>query len=134
MNSRKPEGSRHLVAYLVSPAIALVAAATLLDPFGVAPGTSSGLAASSSGQQDQDGDGLPYRQERILETIPTEPDSDLDGFGDAEELARKTSPVNAAVFPHNDVIGLGITARGERNGLHALVALYVPDGNYQALQ
>lgn len=133
MKTPKSEGSRRAVAYLVSPAVAFLAAATLLDPFGIAPGIPSGLSATSSGQTDQDGDGLVFRQEVILETIPSEADSDLDGFGDAEELARKTSPVNALVYPQDDAIGLGITARGDRDGLHALVAVYVPDGNYQGL-
>jgi hypothetical protein len=121
------------IAHVALPGIALLAVAALLDPFGITKVRSSGLAASSSPTNDQDGDGIVFRQERILETIPSEPDSDLDGFGDAEELARKTSPINAAVFPTGNDIGMGITARGDRDGLHALVAVYVPDGNYQTL-
>ena len=132
MKTPDPQRSRRAVAYLATPAIAIVAA-TLLDPFGGAPGTPSNLSASSSSQSDQDADGLVFRQERILETIPTAPDSDLDGFGDAEELARKTSPLNAQIYPLGTAIDVGMTARGERDGLHALVAVYVPDSNYQAL-
>lgn len=133
MKTPKSEGSRHAVAYLVSPAVAVLAVATLLDPFGIAPGDPSSLSATSSDLRDQDGDGLVYSQERILETTPTAEDSDLDGFGDSEELARKTSPLNALVHPEGDAIEVGMTARGERDGLHALVAVYVPDSDYQGL-
>lgn len=133
MTTLEPKGSRRTVAYLVTPAVAVLAAAALLDPFGGGAGVPSSLSASSSSQQDQDADGLVFRQERILETISTAPDSDLDGFGDAEELARKTSPRNAQAFPLGNGIDAGITARGERDGLHALIAVYVPDSNYQAL-
>ena len=133
MKTPTSERSRHAVAYLVSPAVAVLAVATLLDPFGIAPGDPSSLSATSSDLRDQDGDGLVYRQERILETTPTAEDSDLDGFGDSEELARKTSPLNALVHPEGNAIEVGMTARGERDGLHALVAVYVPDSDYQGL-
>lgn len=133
MKKTKSDASHHAVAYLVSPAIALLVTAALLDPFGLSPAAPSGLSAMSSNPRDEDGDGLLLKQERILETIPSAADSDLDGFGDAEELARKTSPVNALVHPQGDAIGLGMTARGERDGLHALVAVYVPDSNYRGL-
>lgn len=133
MNTTRSDAPHHAVAYLVSPAIALLVTAALLDPFGISPSAPSRLSAMASGPRDEDSDGLLFRQERILETSPSAADSDLDGFGDAEELARKTSPVNALVYPQGGAIGLGITARGDRDGLHALVAVYVPDSNYRGL-
>lgn len=133
MKAPKFEVSRDAVAHIALPGIALLAVAALIDPFGITNVGSTELAASSSSPADLDVDGLVFRQERILETIPSEWDSDLDGYGDAEELARKTSPINAGVHPTGDSIGMGITARGDRDGLHALVAVYVPDGNYAAL-
>jgi hypothetical protein len=133
MKATKSDASHRAVAYLVSPAIALVVTAALLDPFGITPSSTSRLSATSSDPGDEDGDGLSLKQERILETSPSAVDSDLDGFGDSEELARKTSPVNALVHPQGSDFGMGITARGDRDGLHALIAVYVPDGNFREL-
>ncbi|MFN0006487.1 MAG: hypothetical protein ACKVXR_01165 [Planctomycetota bacterium] len=133
MKKTKSGASHHAVAYVVSPVIALLVTAALLDPFGISSAAPSRLSAMSSNPMDEDGDGLLFKHERILETLPSAADSDLDGFGDAEELARKTSPVNALVHPQGNAIGLGITARGDRDGLHALVAVYVPDSNYRGL-
>lgn len=133
MNTSRSESSRRAVAYLISPAIAALAATALLDPFGILPRDRSTLSATTSGRMDEDADGLVFKQERILETIPSVADSDQDGFGDGEELARKTSPVNAVVQPVGNDLDAGITARGDRDGLHALVAVYVPDSDYQSL-
>jgi len=133
MKKTQSDAPHHAVAHLVSPAIALLVTAALLDPFGITPTAASRLSATSSNPRDEDSDGLLFKQERVLETLPSAADSDLDGFGDAEELARKTSPVNALVHPQGDAFGLGITARGDRDGLHALLAVYVPDGSYRGL-
>ena len=77
---------------------------------------------------DEDGDGLSLIQEKILGTSPTNPDSDGDGYNDLEELARDSSPTSAASIPNpSKQLGLGLTVSAQRDGLHALVLVYMSD-------
>lgn len=87
------------------------------------------LSASVSGSSDTDGDGLVDKQELIVGTSPLVADTDQDGFGDAEELARRTSPIYAQSHPDPDRLRLGMTCRMDKRQLHAVVAVYLPDGD-----
>lgn len=87
------------------------------------------LSASVTETADSDGDGLVDKQEKILGTLPSVADTDHDGFGDAEELARKTSPIFSQIYPDTGRIDVGMTCRGEKDRIHVLVAVYLPDGN-----
>lgn len=49
----------------------------------------------SSGDDDDDGDGVTNAHERSLGTNPTNPDTDEDGLNDKEESAFGTDPLNA---------------------------------------
>jgi hypothetical protein len=110
-------------AYVLTPALTLLTAGILI---GVVHRPSASLSASASPPPaDMDFDGLVDGQELILGTIASVSDSDLDGYSDAEELARKTSPLVGQFHPEAEVLDVGITARGDQYGLHALVAIYL---------
>jgi hypothetical protein len=87
------------------------------------------LSASVVDDPDTDGDGLVDRQERVLGTLASTVDSDQDGFSDSEELARQTAPDYPQSYPEGGGLSVGLTAHGERDGLHAVIAVYLPNGN-----
>jgi hypothetical protein len=130
MKNSSHSAFRRTGAQLLAPVAVLMTAGILIAVDLRKPAR---LAAASSNRIDTDGDGLVDRQERILGTLPSDPDTDQDGFTDTEELARRTSPIFSQSFPENGGLQTGMTARGERNGLHALIAVYLPDSNYQAV-
>ena len=78
--------------------------------------------------RDPDLDGLVNQQEKVLGTNRFQADTDADGFSDLEELARQSSPLFPESVPTSDGVSVGITCRGGDDGLHALIALYLPDG------
>lgn len=82
---------------------------------------------------DMDADGLVDRQERVLGTNEASPDTDGDHYSDTEEFARGSLPLYAAVIPQSIGLHAGITARGEADGLHALIAVYLPDSNFRSV-
>jgi len=123
--------SRRSSAALLAPAAALlVVGGVLIATAGRRPAP---LAATTlPDQRDMDGDGIVDRQERVLDTSLTAVDTDQDGFSDAEELARRSSPLFPEMRPEGG-LQLGMTARAEPDGLHALVAVYLPDHDIQAV-
>ena len=121
---------RLLGAGLLTPSLILLATGTI---FGLAQRSAAPLGASSGDLSDTDGDGLVYGQERILETDPSLADSDGDGYLDSEEFARGSSPLSDASLPQDNRLGIGLTARGEPDGLHALAAIYLPDHDYRSV-
>jgi hypothetical protein len=86
-------------------------------------------AAPVQRPHDPDGDGLVNQQEAVLGTNAFQADTDGDGFSDLEELARKSSPLFPQSRPANERMRVGMTARGGDAQLHALIALYLPDGD-----
>lgn len=96
-------------------------------------GHGSKLSATAATDPDSDGDGLTDRQERVLGTLASSVDSDQDGYPDAEEVARKTSPIFPQFFPEIPGLSVGLTAHGERDGVHAVAAIYLPTGDIQNL-
>jgi hypothetical protein len=111
---------------LATPIALVVTAGVLL---GVDVCRPANLSASVVPDPDTDGDGLVDRQERVLGTLSSSVDSDQDGFSDAEELARQTSPTYPQFYPEVNSLSVGLTAHGERDGLHAVIAVYLPNGN-----
>jgi len=85
-------------------------------------------AAPPSDAHDPDSDGLVNAQEEIIGTNSFEADSDHDGLSDLEELARKSSPLFASSMPAGAGMSVGMTARGGEQEVHALIAMYLPDG------
>lgn len=96
-------------------------------------GRGSKLYATVATDPDSDGDGLTDRQEHVLGTLTFSVDSDQDGYPDAEEVARKTSPIFPQSFPEIPGLSVGLTAHDERDGLHAVAAIYLPTGDIQNL-
>jgi hypothetical protein len=89
------------------------------------------ILANTSVDPDTDGDGLVDRQERILGTLLSATDTDGDGYSDSEELARQSSPVYPQFVPELRGLSTGLTAHGERDGIHAVIAVYIPNGRYR---
>lgn len=94
-------------------------------------GRPSSVRADVTQWPDMDGDGLVDRQERVFGTNTTSRDTDGDGYSDTEEFARGSSPIYAQLTPGAPVLHAGISARGEPDGLHALIAVYMPDSNFR---
>jgi hypothetical protein len=113
---------------LLAPFGVLVACGVL---FGIEMRRPSVVRAEALPATDLDGDGLPNRQEWVLGTCPLLPDSDADGFTDTEEFARGSSPLFPSSFPHNEALHVGMSARGETDGLHGFIAVYLPDSNFR---
>lgn len=91
-----------------------------------------GLAASGGAYEtDPDRDGLVSAQEAVLGTNPTSWDTDGDGFSDAEELARKSSPLDATSTPGAGALDIGLTLRGQDGLLYLVAALYAETGGFQ---
>jgi hypothetical protein len=106
----------------------MVAAGGLL---GLSLQRESHLRADVSNDTDFDQDGLVDAQEVILGTSLTNADTDHDGYSDLEELARKTLPTAAQFHPDNEQdnsISLGMTCHWSNGMIHALMAVYLPDG------
>jgi hypothetical protein len=111
---------------LTAPIALMVTAGVLL---GIDVCRPASLSASAVQDPDTDGDGLVDRQERVLGTLASSVDSDQDGFSDSEELARQTAPDYPQFYPEIGGLSVGLTAHGERDGLHAVIAVYLPNGN-----
>jgi hypothetical protein len=77
---------------------------------------------------DQDGDGLPDAIEVLLGCRADRGDTDLDGFRDAEEIARGSRPNRADSVPLDDVLSISMDAFQVGPEIHAVTAVYVPDG------
>lgn len=77
---------------------------------------------------DTDGDGLMDPLEVLLGTSIQNVDSDDDGFGDSEELARGSDPVDAASTPDASPVALGMAVSAHDGKINAVTALYFQDG------
>jgi len=91
----------------------------------------SGIQAAVGIGLDTDGDRLVDKQERVLGTLASVTDTDHDGFTDAEELSRNSSPLLFEQRPASNSLSTGLTAHAQRDGLHAVAAVYIPGGNYR---
>jgi hypothetical protein len=86
-------------------------------------------ASSASTSPDNDGDGLPNLVEDNLGTSRDRPDSDGDGYWDAEEVARQSDPLDRKEIPQagSASLGMGIYELGQ--DVRPVIALYVANGN-----
>ena len=90
-------------------------------------------AAGAGTGEDPDRDGLVTLQEKILGTNPQLADSDGDGYGDLEELARGSHPALDQNVPTNAPVGIGVFARVERGVVTVSSAVYVASGSFSAV-
>lgn len=79
---------------------------------------------------DTDSDGLVDRLETVLLSVFVQSDTDQDGFSDAEELARQSSPLFPESVPASDEVQVGMSAYGADGQIHAVIAVYAADGNF----
>lgn len=85
-------------------------------------------AAGGARVTDVDQDGLPDAQEAVVGTMMRAFDSDGDGYSDAEEFARHSSPRTANSIPEARPIDVGLSAHSRGGGLHVLAMVYTADG------
>ena len=86
-------------------------------------------AAVSGRGGDLDADGLPDVLEMRLGSNPTAPDSDGDGIGDAEEVARKSDPADASWLPDPAAVAINLVPYIENGTTHLVTIVYAQDGN-----
>lgn len=78
---------------------------------------------------DFDGDGLSDAQEEVLGLLPYLFDSDFDGFGDGEEIARQSDPFDEYSIPTSQGISASLTANGgSATNLRLVVVVHEPAG------
>jgi len=87
------------------------------------------LNAAASVALDSDGDGLVDLVERQLGTLINVADTDGDGIGDGEEVARGSSPRLAHSAPRQRAIDVGIVVHSRESMLHMQLLIYVADGD-----
>lgn len=86
------------------------------------------LHAAPTQGADYDGDGLTDDQELVLGTFPYIADSDEDGFGDGEEIARQSDPLDLFSVPTTSGISASLTARGGPSSLQIVMCIHEPAG------
>ena len=87
------------------------------------------LSASQYTIFDTDNDGLPDRLELGQYTSPDHADTDIDGFGDGEEMARGSAGTKSFMTPMKDEVSMGLGAYLDRKGgLQGVAAVFIPDG------
>src|SRR6187455_2168832 len=125
--SSRTSTSHRILRGLAIPVAALAAVGMLVMPDVI--GERELQAAPPQRPPDPDGDGVPNRLESVLGTNRFQADTDLDGFSDLEELARRSSPLFPQSVPQSQRMRLGMSATGGDTRMHAVIAIYLPDGN-----
>ena len=127
--SRQPASTRSLSPLTV---FGLGAAALALSVSDASVGPTDDLGrpvaelSAGVGGPDFDQDGLTDAQELVLGTFPFVADSDEDGFGDGEEIARQSDPQDFNSVPMAGGVSANITARGEGSSLQLVMLVYEP--------
>lgn len=75
---------------------------------------------------DVDFDGLSDMFEAIVGTSASDPDSDGDGIGDMEEIARQSDPRDGLSLPAHGEISIGQSGYVENGTFHLLTFVYIP--------
>lgn len=83
---------------------------------------------------DIDLDGLSDELELVLGTQPDRQDSDGDGFGDLEEHARGSSPMNPLSQPSTGSFGLAFAAAQVDNTVSLVTTLFVDESKIGAVR
>jgi len=116
---RRPWGALALVL----SGVATVAAAAWVHALAAAePARANGLG----GGVDTDLDGLVDAFESIMGTDLASFDTDGDGIGDMEEVARQSDPRDDLSLPATEAISVGQSAYVEDGWFHLLTVVYVP--------
>jgi hypothetical protein len=96
-------------------------------------GAPASVQAGSFGSEDTDGDGLVAHQEFLLGSTDVSTDSDFDGVGDLEELARGSDPSDSQALPAIVPGTVGMAARASSGLVHVTSAAYLQAGFGSAL-
>lgn len=83
-------------------------------------------ATGMAGGADSDSDGLSDVFESIVGTDLTSFDSDGDGIGDMEEIARQSDPRDGLSLPASDDISIGQSGYVDDGWFRLLTFIYVP--------
>lgn len=79
---------------------------------------------------DLDADGLPNTLELRLGTSPTVADSDGDGIGDGEEVARHSDPADSTWLPVPAGVTINLVPYVENGITHLVTVMYAVDGSF----
>jgi len=91
-------------------------------------GAPATVEAGSFGSEDTDGDGLVAHQELLLGSSDLAADSDFDGVGDLEELARGSDLNDSQAVPAVVPGTVGLAVRASSGLLHVTSAAYLQSG------
>lgn len=114
--------------WTVLPGVAVLIMGAIATLLAGGPAIGDLQAASGGREGDQDADGLCDSLEAVLGTRPDLADSDYDGYGDAEELARNSNPLFSGGVPEYSEVSVGVAAASEGGDLHIITAIYLQDG------
>lgn len=119
------------------PVVGVVAPAALLAAGGFALGLALGeprtVEAQITASQDLDNDGLIDEIELILGTDPFTNDTDQDGYGDLEEVARHSNPLITSSIPEAEPVAVAMVGRASAGTLEIVLPLYLEQGNLAGL-
>lgn len=108
--------------------VAAVGAAAVWVAWGAHPQVAH---AQGEATDDADGDGLPDGLELVLGTRADLADTDGDGWVDAEEIARHSSPVRALSLPDPakaNEIAVSTDAFLAEGQIHVVTSVFLPEG------
>lgn len=120
-----PNRAQSVAAFVSLAVVSLAAAGWVLTRGARAPE----VQAAVFDVVDDDGDGLSTTLELVIGTDPFFPDSDVDGYADAEEYARHSDPISPWSTPLNAEVSVGMGATKSPDGIHAIAVMYVQDGD-----
>jgi len=126
--SRAPRPPRRARSTWLPGVAVLTAAGFLVGAALGGPPTLRAATGDEPSSVDSDHDGLATTLEKILRLNPESPDTDRDGFFDAEECARGSDPRSARAVPEPAPIHTAVEGYFEDGFMHVVLLVYLRGG------